>query len=142
MARYSRLATVGKWRASPARMPRPMTRTRAGQTSDSGVTIIELSVAFVLLAGLATAAVLWLGARAERAHNVACKSDVRGVAVAQQAYYDQTGTYPASTRDLTRAGLLDSEPPGGEVTMGRMEETSGSMFAVGSRHSSCAGFKA
>lgn len=142
MARYSRLAIIGKTRATSARMPRSLTRIRAGRRSDTGVTVIELSVACVLLAGLATAAVLWLGGRAERAHNVACKSDVRGVAVAQQAYYDQSGTYPASTRDLTRAGLLDSEPPDGEVTIGRMEDVPGSMFAVGSEHSSCAGFKA
>jgi general secretion pathway protein G len=60
----------------------------------TGFTLIELLIVIVILGVLAAVVVLAVGAFDDRGEEAACKSDVKAVEVAVEAYRAKNGTYP------------------------------------------------
>ena len=77
---------------------------------DSGFTLIELLIVIVILAVLAGVVVLAVSAFDDRGEEAACKSDVKAVEVAVEAYRANNGAYPGSLQDLVDAGYLREAP--------------------------------
>jgi type II secretion system protein G len=62
---------------------------------DNGFTLIELLIVIVILGVLAAVVVLAVGAFDDRGEEAACKSDVKAVEVAVEAYRAKNGSYPS-----------------------------------------------
>jgi general secretion pathway protein G len=77
---------------------------------DSGFTLIELLIVIVILAVLAGVVVLAVSAFDDRGEEAACKSDVKAVEVAVEAYRANNGAYPGSLQDLVDEGYLREAP--------------------------------
>jgi type II secretory pathway pseudopilin PulG len=113
-------------------------RIRNKMTREDGFTVVEFSIVTVLVSGLGAAAIVSLAGQTAKASDVACKANVKAVMAAQVAYYDQTSRYATTTLVLKNAGLLQTEPPAGQVTLNADEPNSAP--AMGSTTSRCAGF--
>lgn len=72
--------------------------------SESGFTLIELMIVIVILGVLAGIVVFAVGGISDTGNLAACKSDVKTIDVAVEAYKAKNGGYPA---DLT---LLTADP--------------------------------
>jgi prepilin-type N-terminal cleavage/methylation domain len=75
-------------------------RLLEARRKDSGFTLIELLIVIVILGVLAAVVVLAVGAFDERGEQAACKSDVKAVEVAVEAYRAKNSVYPGSLNDL------------------------------------------
>jgi prepilin-type N-terminal cleavage/methylation domain len=75
-------------------------RLLEARRKDSGFTLIELLIVIVILGVLAAVVVLAVGAFDDRGEEAACKSDVKAVEVAVEAYRAKNGSYPGSLDDL------------------------------------------
>jgi type II secretion system protein G len=75
---------------------------------ESGFTLIELLIVIVILGVLAAVVVLAVGAFNDRGEAAACKSDVKSVEVAVEAYRAKRGTYPTDLGKLVN----DPDNPG------------------------------
>lgn len=64
--------------------------------SEDGFTLIELLIVIVILGILAGVVVFSVGAIADRGTKSACKSDLKAVEVAVEAYRAKNGTYPGA----------------------------------------------
>lgn len=80
-----------------------------GEKSESGFTLIELLIVIVVLGILAAIVVFAVGGVTDRGRAAVCKSDVKSVEVAEEAYRANTGTYTAIA-NLKTANLLRDEP--------------------------------
>ena len=86
-------------------------RIRAAMRDESGFTLIELLITVVILGVLAGVVVFAVGAFNSDGVQAACKSDIKNVEVAAEAYKAKTGNYAASVTVLKDAGYLKSVPP-------------------------------
>ena len=84
-----------------------MRKKRAGE---GGFTLIELLIVIVILGVLAAVVVFAVGGITDKGKASACKSDLKTVETAQEAYYAGSnlgnGTYAASVAALVTAKLL------------------------------------
>lgn len=86
-------------------------RTRIDGDED-GFTLIELLIVIVILGVLAGIVVFAVGGINDSSKKSACKSDVKNVETAQEAYYAQNKTYAASADALVTAKILREVPAG------------------------------
>lgn len=86
-------------------------RTRTDQDED-GFTLIELLIVIVILGVLAGIVVFAVGGINDSSKKSACKSDVKNVETAQEAYFAQNKAYAASTDALVTAKILRESPTG------------------------------
>src|SRR5688572_4375646 len=87
-------------------------RIRDIRKNDKGFTLIELLIVIIILGVLAGIVVFAVGAFNDRGVNAACKSDVKSVEVATEAFKAKSLTqdYPASgTSALRIQELVDGE---------------------------------
>ena len=87
--------------------PLPARRTRKIQTPtvinkrDEGFTLIEVMIVVAIIAILAAIAIPQLSAHRTKSYNTAAASDLKNGAIAQEAYYVDTGQYTNSVSTLT-----------------------------------------
>ncbi len=86
-------------------------RTRIDK-DDDGFTLIELLIVIVILGVLAGIVVFAVGGINDSSKKSACKSDVKNVETAQEAYYAQNKAYAASAAALVTAKILREIPAG------------------------------
>jgi type II secretion system protein G len=82
-----------------------LNRIREAKKNESGFTLIELLIVIVILGILAAIVVFAVGGVTDRGAKAACKSDVKNVEVAVEAYFAQNGTYP-TTQALAQAAVV------------------------------------
>ena len=90
-------------------------RFRTLRKNQSGFTLIELLIVIVILGVLSGIVVFAVGAITDTGKTAACKSDVKAVEVASEAYYAQHQAYAADIAHLlvtsTPKGFLKEAPP-------------------------------
>jgi general secretion pathway protein G len=91
-------------------------RIRQTRQDESGFTLIELLIVIVILGVLAGIVVFAVGAFNNDGKAAACKSDVKNVEIAQEAFYaKQTPhVYAASVDALVTANYLKEAPDSSE----------------------------
>jgi general secretion pathway protein G len=82
--------------------------------NEEGFTLIELLIVIIVLGILAAIVVFAVGTTRDDAAANACKTDVKAVQLAAEAYKTRTGAYPAAEADMVGGtnGLLKQFPPG------------------------------
>lgn len=85
-------------------------RARRARSDESGFTLIELLIVIVILGVLAGIVVFAVGGVTDRGETSACKTTVKTVDTAVEAYYAKTGNYPASIAAVVTAGFLHDDP--------------------------------
>jgi general secretion pathway protein G len=83
---------------------------RKAREEESGFTLIELLIVIVILGVLAGIVVFAVGGITDRGNVSACKSDVKTVEVASEAYFAKNGSYAADMPALVTAKLLREVP--------------------------------
>lgn len=76
-------------------------RIREARATQSGFTLIELLIVIVILGVLAGIVVFAVSAFNNDGVDAACKSDIKNVEVASEAFYAQTGGWAANIAALT-----------------------------------------
>ena len=82
---------------------------RKMRSGEGGFTLIELLIVIVILGILAAIVVFAVGGITDRGNTSACKSDVKTVEVAEEAYFAKNGTY-TDMGTLVTAKLLKQVP--------------------------------
>ncbi len=92
-------------------------RLREARKNESGFTLIELLIVIVILGVLAGIVVFAVGGINDSSKQSACKSDVKNVEIATEAFYANATphVYPGSVAALVAANLLREAPDAGEV---------------------------
>ncbi|HEV7205260.1 MAG TPA: prepilin-type N-terminal cleavage/methylation domain-containing protein [Jatrophihabitans sp.] len=88
---------------------------KAARENESGFTLIELLIVIVILGVLAGIVVFAVSGINDNSKASACKSDVKNVEVAGEAYYAQNKAYPTTAADAQAKlvpGYLHSWPTG------------------------------
>jgi prepilin-type N-terminal cleavage/methylation domain-containing protein len=93
-------------------------RIREARKNESGFTLIELLIVIVILGVLSAIVVFGVNGITSKGDAAACKSDVKNVEIAAQAFYAQKGTGAtavgatgsAVATELTGSGLLLEAP--------------------------------
>lgn len=84
--------------------------------NDEGFTLIELLIVVVILGILASVVVFAVSGIANRGATAACKSDLKAVQTAVEAYYAKTKAYPtsaaptAATANAERMAAITTDP--------------------------------
>jgi prepilin-type N-terminal cleavage/methylation domain-containing protein len=83
------------------------------EKGDDGFTLIELLIVIVILGILAAIVVFAVGGITDKGTKAACRSDVKTLTVASEAFYAKTGGY-AATLDLlwTAPNKFANQPDG------------------------------
>jgi type II secretion system protein G len=95
---------------------RAHSRLRAARNGDKGFTLIELLIVIVILGVLAGIVVFSVQFINNRGENASCKTDLKNVESAVEAYYAQFGSYPtaidgaANSTTLIGKGVLKDVP--------------------------------
>jgi general secretion pathway protein G len=71
-------------------------KLREARKDAKGFTLIELLIVIVILGVLAAIVVFAVGGITDRGNDAACKSDLKTVQTAAEAYFAQKGSYPAT----------------------------------------------
>jgi general secretion pathway protein G len=90
---------------------------RKRRSGEEGFTLIELLIVIVILGVLAAIVVFAVGGITDKGNTSACKSDLKTVETAQEAYYAQKGEYAASVDALVTAKLLREAPSSTKYTI-------------------------
>lgn len=77
--------------------------------SESGFTLIELLIVIVILGILAGVVVFSVGAITDRGTGAACKSDLKSVETAVEAYRAKQGAYPTGADSAARYAKITTE---------------------------------
>jgi general secretion pathway protein G len=87
-------------------------RIREARKNESGFTLIELLIVIVILGVLAGIVVFAVSGINDNSKVSACKSDVKNVEIAAEAYYAQYKNYPltANAKSALVPGFLHSWP--------------------------------
>jgi general secretion pathway protein G len=85
-------------------------RLREARKNQAGFTLIELLIVIVILGVLSGIVVFAVSGIQDQGKASACKSNVKTVTVAAEAYYAQKGSYALDMPALKTAGLLHSVP--------------------------------
>jgi general secretion pathway protein G len=70
--------------------------------NDKGFTLIELLIVIIILGVLAGVVVLAVSGINDRGEKSACKSDMKAVEVAAEAYYAKVGKYPTDAEGMAK----------------------------------------
>jgi general secretion pathway protein G len=103
---------------------------RKARSGESGFTLIELLIVIVILGILAAIVVFAVGGITDKGTTSACKSDIKTVEVASEAYRAQKGSYAASIDDLINSTLLREAPSTKNYTIS-YNPGNGSVFVSG-----------
>lgn len=89
-----------------------LTRVRQARRDDSGFTLIELVIVILILGVLAGVVVFSVRGINDRGEVAACKTEIRTVETAVEAFYANTNDYPNAMTDLTTGDnqFLHSDP--------------------------------
>ena len=93
-------------------------RYQSDRRDDAGFTLIELLIVIIILGVLAGVVVFSVAGINDRGAKSACKSDVKTVTAAAEAYYANNNAYAASIAALKTAGLLQEVPTSAQYTIG------------------------
>jgi type II secretion system protein G len=85
-------------------------RLLEARRKEGGFTLIELLIVIVILGILAAIVVIAVGAFNDRGQKAACKSDVKAVEVAVEAYRAKTSNYPTDLGALVPDYLRELPP--------------------------------
>ena len=107
-----------------------MRKKRAGE---GGFTLIELLIVIVILGILAAIVVFAVGGITDKGKKSACKSDLKNVEVAEEAYFAKNGSY-TDLDGLVSAKLLREKPDTTNYTI----SVNSSTGAVTASDSNCA----
>jgi prepilin-type N-terminal cleavage/methylation domain-containing protein len=92
-------------------------RIQALRGNDDGFTLIELLIVVVILGVLSGIVVFAVGAFNKDGVEAACKTDVKSVEVASEAYYAKTSGYAADIPALVLAKYLKEAPSSTKYTV-------------------------
>jgi prepilin-type N-terminal cleavage/methylation domain-containing protein len=92
-------------------------RIQALRGKDDGFTLIELLIVVVILGVLSGIVVFAVGAFNNDGVVAACKTDVKSVEVASEAYYAKTGGYATNIDALVLAKYLKEAPNSTKYTV-------------------------
>jgi general secretion pathway protein G len=93
-------------------------RLRAARANEDGFTLIELLIVIVILGVLSGIVVFAVGAFNNDGVVAACKSDMKNVEVASEAYYAKNNsTYATNIAALVSAGYLKEAPSTSKYTI-------------------------
>jgi prepilin-type N-terminal cleavage/methylation domain-containing protein len=97
---------------------------RAARDTESGFTLVELLIVIVILGELAGVVVFAVGAFQGDGVAAACKSDLKNVEIASEAYYAKKSTHASAIDDdthsattLVGAGYLKQAPSSTKYTI-------------------------
>jgi prepilin-type N-terminal cleavage/methylation domain-containing protein len=79
-----------------------------GRRSERGFTLIELLIVIIILGILAAIIVLAVGGVTDRGTRSACKTDLRNVVVAEEAYFAKNGSYTPLANLVTQKFLREA----------------------------------
>lgn len=82
-------------------MRRLIDRLAAARREDRGFTLIELLIVIIILGVLAAIVVFSVRGISNNSKASACKTEIRTVETAIEAYYAKVGSYPATVNTLT-----------------------------------------
>lgn len=93
-------------------MHRTLARLRAARRDDRGFTLIELLIVIIILGVLAAVVVFSVRGITDNSEEAACKTEIRIVETAIEAYYAENTAYPATVGGLVPGGFLRANPEG------------------------------
>jgi general secretion pathway protein G len=96
---------------------RMLKRLRELRSDEGGFTLIELLIVVVILGVLSGIVVFAVSAFNNDGVTAACKSDMKSVEIADEAYFAKTGSHAASAAALVSAGYLKEEPKSDKYTV-------------------------
>ncbi len=102
-------------------------RIREARKNESGFTLIELLIVIVILGILAGIVVFAVGGITDRGAASACKSEVKTIAVAEEANYAKNGSYDTLANLVTNGFLR----PGTPVYVASANASTGALTMVG-----------
>lgn len=108
---------------------------RNARQSESGFTLVELLMVIVILGVLSGIAVFAVSGITDKGEVSACKTDVKTVSVAAEAFYAQNGTYAANQAALVSGGFLH-----GQATDVTYDGTTTPIVVKGAAGSKCASY--
>lgn len=82
-------------------MRRTLDRLQAARREDRGFTLIELLIVIIILGVLAAVVVFSVRGITNNSDDAACKTELRTVETAVEAYYAEEGEYPTTFAQLT-----------------------------------------
>jgi len=106
-------------------------RLRAARANENGFTLIELLIVIVILGVLSGIVVFAVGAFNNDGVVAACKSDIKIVEVASEAYYAKSNPngYAADINAMVTAGYLKEAPNSTKYTI-NYDKTTGNVTGV------------
>ena len=107
---------------------------RKARSGEAGFTLIELLIVIVILGILAAIVVFAVGGITDKGNASACKSDLKTVEVAEEAFYAKGGTY-TDIPGLVTAKLLREPPSSSKYTISADASTG----VVSASPANCAG---
>ncbi len=115
---------------------------REARRNENGFTLIELLIVIVILGVLAGIVVFAVGGIQDKGQQNACKSDVKTVMVAAEAFYanGNNSRYAATMLELQTAGLLHGVPDTTVSYSSDNTTTPPTVSVTGKGGSPCAGF--
>lgn len=87
-----------------------LNRLRNGRRADDGFTLIELLLVIIILGVLAAVVVFSVAGITDNSEEAACKTEVRTVDTAIEAYYVEEGSWPANLAALVSGDYLKDTP--------------------------------
>ena len=102
-----------------------LAQIRKARQSESGFTLIELLMVILILGVLAGIVVFAVGGVTDKGKTAACKADQNTVATAVEAFYAQTGAYPAAGDLAALVPAWLHSAPTATVTLGANGAVSG-----------------
>ncbi|KRB72721.1 hypothetical protein ASE01_21975 [Nocardioides sp. Root190] len=95
-------------------MRRTLDRLQAARREDRGFTLIELLIVIIILGVLAAVVVFSVRGITDNGETAACRTEIRTVETAIEAYYAENNDYPATVGDLVGGaeGFLREDPSG------------------------------
>ena len=97
-------------------------RIQAARENESGFTLIELLIVIVILGVLAGIVVFSVAGITDRGAKAACDANQKTVRVAAEAFYAQSGSYPAAMSNMVPKYIATTPTPltgtGGDAKQG------------------------
>jgi general secretion pathway protein G len=90
-------------------VPQRLARLRAARQNEGGFTLIELLIVIVILGVLAGVVVFSVRFINDRGEKSACKTDIKTVQVAAEAYYAKNNHYPQAADSAANLAALKAD---------------------------------